>query len=439
MKHTARKLIHTDDDMFPFMPKDWISIPLKYVASCNDNLLPESTDKNYEFDYVDISSVKYGEGITGKQRMVFKDAPSRARRIVRVNDIIFSTVRTYLKAVANISGFDYPLIVSTGFAVIRAKKSVIFPNFMKYCLLSDGFISKIDKWSTGSNYPSINAPVIMNQKILLPSIPEQQQIAAYLDDKCAKIDEAIIKHRTLIEKLKEYRKAVITKAVTKGLDPNVEMKNSGIQFIGEVPSAWKTMKIRYVADIVRGGSPRPIDQYISTDDSGYNWIKIGDAVLGDKHIHSTKQRIIPEGLSKTRYVKKNTLILTNSMSFGHPYILDIDGCIHDGWLAFSNYKGVDKEFLYFFLVSDTCMSQFVTTADGSVVQNLNIDKVKNSFMAVPSIEEQKEIVNALDTKCAKIDEAIARHEGLITKLEEYKKSIIYNAVTGKIDCRKDAE
>lgn len=229
---------------------------------------------------------------------------------------------------------------------------------------------------------------------------------------------------------KSHHKALILEAIPQ----NIELKDSGNKFIGSIPIHWCVKRIRFTANIVRGGSPRPIDQFITDNEEGYNWIKISDATLGDKYIHSTKQKIIPEGLSRTRFVRKNTLLLTNSMSFGYPYILDIDGCIHDGWLAFSNYNGVEKEFVYYFLMSDVCMKQFVVTADGSVVQNLNIDKVKNSFIALPpSIEEQTVIVEYLDDKCTKIDEAITKHRTLIEKLKEYKKAVITKAVTKGLD------
>lgn len=286
-----------------------------------------------------------------------------------------------------------------------------------------------DAVATQTALPSMTQFDYLNFRLPFMDADIQQQIVSYLDAKCDAIDKAIAHKRSVIEKLKEYRTAVITKAVTKGLNPDVEMKDSGNDIIGFVPKDWKCKRMKFIVDVVRGGSPRPIEQYLS--DKGYNWIKIGDATNNGKYINNTQQKIIPDGLSKTRFVKKNTLLLTNSMSFGHPYFLNIDGCIHDGWLAFSNYKDVTKEFLYYVLISNTSMAQFSTSVEGSVVVNLNIQKVRNSFVALPAIAEQQQIASYLDDKCNKIDIAIHQQEQVIDKLEEYRKSVIYYAVTGK--------
>ena len=207
-----------------------------------------------------------------------------------------------------------------------------------------------------------------------------------------------------------------------------EMKNSGVEWIEEIPEDWTPIKLKHTSNIVRGGSPRPIEAYL-TDGTGYNWIKIGDTLKGNKYIKSTKQKIISEGLSKTRYVKKDTLLLTNSMSYGEAYILDIDGCIHDGWLAFSDYQNANKEYLYYCLISDFCKNQFGSIVDGGVVSNLNIEKVKNAMVLLPPPTEQQQIANFLDRKCTAIDTAIKKTKKSIEKLEEYKKAVITKAVT----------
>ncbi len=211
-----------------------------------------------------------------------------------------------------------------------------------------------------------------------------------------------------------------------------EMKDSGIKELGYIPDRWSVQKLKFSANIVRGGSPRPIEAYI-TDKDGYNWVKIGDATGNGKYINSTHQQILKSGLSKTRLVHPGTLLLTNSMSFGHPYVLNIDGCIHDGWLAFSDYKEIDQDFLYYFLLSSGATEQFGKAVDGSVVSNLNIDKVKNAKISIPSVDEQRQIVSFLDRKCSAIDTAIEKTKESIEKLEEYKKAVITKAVTKGLD------
>ena len=179
--------------------------------------------------------------------------------------------------------------------------------------------------------------------------------------------------------------------------------------------------------IVRGGSPRPIEDYIS--DSGYNWIKIGDTNKGNKYIVSVQQKIKEEGVSKTRIVHEGDLILTNSMSFGEPYILKIDGCIHDGWVAITQLRMVNKEFLYYSLCSPLCQNQFNLQVDGGVVKNLNVDKIAITSVLVPSLSTQQKIADYLDKVCGEVDEMVALQETMIEELKAYKQSVITEAVT----------
>ena len=164
----------------------------------------------------------------------------------------------------------------------------------------------------------------------------------------------------------------------------------------EIPSSWAWCKVRDVADVARGGSPRPIKQYLTDSPVGVNWIKIGDAEEGSKYITKTAERIIPEGAKRSRYVKTGDFLLTNSMSFGKPYILGTDGCIHDGWLVISPTDGAyDKNFLYYLLSSSFAYNQFSEKAGGAVVSNLHKDKVSDSLFPVPPIAEQKRIADMI--------------------------------------------
>lgn len=160
--------------------------------------------------------------------------------------------------------------------------------------------------------------------------------------------------------------------------------------------SWEYKKIGDVCVVERGGSPRPIDKFITDDEDGINWIKIGDT-SDSMYITETAQRIIPEGMKKSRYVKPGDFLLSNSMSFGRPYILKIDGCIHDGWLVLRDEKELfDKRFLYYYLSSKTTYEKFKSMAVGGVVNNLNSEMVRNVSVPVPSKEEQSEIADLLD-------------------------------------------
>lgn len=169
------------------------------------------------------------------------------------------------------------------------------------------------------------------------------------------------------------------------------------EFLPEVPDNWKFVKLGDVLEIARGGSPRPIKEFLTTKDDGINWIKIGDTDIGGKYINSCKEKIKPEGMRHSRFVKKGDFLLTNSMSFGRPYILNIEGCIHDGWLVFHDEHNIfDKDYLYYLLSSYLVFQQFLGKVSGGVVKNLNIDKVCNTIVPIPPFEEQQRIVEKLE-------------------------------------------
>lgn len=208
LKTESRKL---KDETFT---DKWQLIKIKYVAEYNTETLPENTKDEFNFNYIDIGSVKFGEGITNFQNMIFKDAPSRARRIVKKDDVIISSVRTYLRAIARIEESEIPQIASTGFVVFSSKPQKILPRFLFYAISSESFVGKVEANSVGISYPAINASQIANFKIPLPPLPEQESIAKMLDSKCAQIDSLIAEKESLIVDLMEYKKSLIFEVVT---------------------------------------------------------------------------------------------------------------------------------------------------------------------------------------------------------------------------------
>ena len=171
--------------------------------------------------------------------------------------------------------------------------------------------------------------------------------------------------------------------------------------------AWEQRKFSELVQIERGGSPRPIDDFITDAPNGLNWVKIGDAPTQGNYITKTAEKIRPEGLSKTREVHPGDLILSNSMSFGKPYIMGIDGCIHDGWLLIRNTFGVfDLTFLCHLLGTPQMLSQYRSLAAGSTVNNLNKELVGNTYVTIPSITEQR----ALGAYLEQLDNLITLHQ-----------------------------
>ena len=206
------KLKDSGVDWIGQVPEGWKVQRLKDVVKCNCDVLSEDTKPDFEFDYVDIGSVKYGQGIISCEHIVFADAPSRARRLVISNDIIVSTVRTYLKAVAKIHEFQVPLVVSTGFAVLRALKC--YYQYLNYLVLSDRFVSVVEALSTGTGYPAISASNLINIIVAVPPLTEQKIIADYLDAECAKIDRTAEIVEKQIDAYKRLKRSLINEVVT---------------------------------------------------------------------------------------------------------------------------------------------------------------------------------------------------------------------------------
>jgi len=191
--------------------------------------------------------------------------------------------------------------------------------------------------------------------------------------------------------------------------PLAARKDGSLWLMGK----WEMVRLGDVCIIERGGSPRPIDKYITDDKDGVNWIKIGDTTPNSMYITQTKEKIIPKGMKKSRYVKPGDFLLSNSMSFGRPYILKIEGCIHDGWLVIRDESNIfDKRFLFYYLSSDRTNFEFKGLVEGGVVSNLNSKMVRDLFILLPPLPIQQKIANILDRASSLIDKRKAQIEKL---------------------------
>lgn len=208
------ELKYIEDDWLDNIPNNWDYKPLKYFVKMNQFALTEKTRPDYELQYIDIGNVTFKGMVNEPEKMFFKNAPSRARRIVKSGDTIMSTVRTYLKAIAFFETAADNLIASTGFAVLTPKKNVN-PKYLKYLLSSSYFINKVSFWAIGVNYPGINNDRLKAIKIPVPStLEEQQEILNFIEIETSKIYSAILKAKQEISSIKEYREALITDLVT---------------------------------------------------------------------------------------------------------------------------------------------------------------------------------------------------------------------------------
>ena len=269
------------------------------------------------------------------------------------------------------------------------------------------------KWAgiEGSTIKRLYNDNILNTVISMPSVAEQKKIGTFFKE----LDNLITLHQRKYDKLTNVKKSMLEKMFPKNGSNVPEIRFKGFS------DAWEQRKFADVVQIERGGSPRPIDDYITDSQNGLNWVKIGDAPAQGHYITKTAEKIRPEGLSKTREVHPGDLILSNSMSFGKPYIMGIDGCIHDGWLLIRDTNSTfDLTFLCHLLGTPQMLDQYRSLAAGSTVNNLNKELVGNTVVTIPTIDEQRVLGQYLE----RLDNLITLHQRELEKLKNLKKACL---------------
>lgn len=406
------------------IPVDWSIKKLKYYTTTNDEVLTENTAPNYEFRYVDIGSVTLQNGIEHYQGFSFEDAPSRARRIVRTGDVIVSTVRTYLKAVASIQD-DKDVIASTGFAVIRPKE--VDSRFLAYSLANHYFVETVSSRSVGVSYPAINASEMVDIKNVLPPNDVQKCIADYLDRKTAAVDTAISDKEKLIQLLEEQRTSIICSAVTKGIDATAKMKDSGVEWLGEIPAHWQVVPAK--ALFSQSKETRQDDDIQLTASQKYGIISQEDYMA----LQSTKIVLADKGLDDWKHVEPNDFIISLRSFQGGLEISYVPGCITWHYIVLKPKDGVESEYFKWLFKSPRYIQALQRTAnfirDGQDLRFSNFVQVP--LPLIPK-DEQKKIAEYLNRKTARIDSIISDVTEQIEKLKEYRQSVISEVVTGKV-------
>lgn len=317
--------------------------------------------------------------------------------------------------------------VFAGYLIRTSFSSSLSAKYLKYFMESRLYWKQLQDGTTATAQPNCNAKTLSKMLVPLPPLPEQQRIVERIDQAFSVLDTIDALQGQYADNLTALKSKLIDAAIQGKLTKHLPEDNTAEELYQQVqaerkrqeeagtiksvelapdvieahqpfaiPASWKWTHLGNVSYIVRGGSPRPIKQYITNREDGINWIKIGDVEKGGKYIYSTHEKIIPEGESKSRRVYPGDFLLTNSMSFGRPYISKIEGCIHDGWLLIHDLKGFDPDYLYYLLSSSYLYGQFTVKASGSTVDNLNIDKVSSAIIPLPPLAEQKRIAQKID-------------------------------------------
>lgn len=354
---------------------------------------------------------KYDFVIKDIKSFIDNDVASESKEI-HIGDICFAGSGETPEDIGKCAAYiEERTAYAGGDIIILSPYKNINSIWLSYVLNSDIGGKQRYKFAQGFSIVHIYPDYLKQIQIPTPTFTEQNSIVSVL----SLWDTAIAKQTALIEQLTLRKRGLMQQLLTG--------KKRLIGFKEE----WKEVRLGDVASINRGGSPRPIEDYI-TQGEGYNWIKIGDVDQDAKYITSTEEKIIKEGLSKTRFVKRGDFILSNSMSFGRPYILKIDGCIHDGWLVIQEYdQTFNIDFLYYILGYDTTLAQYKSMAAGSGVLNLNKEIVKEVQLRIPTIEEQIAIASIL----INADKEIEIQKQKLAAMQEQKKGLMQVLLTGK--------
>ena len=359
-------------------------------------------------------------------------------QIAYPNDIVLNSMNMIVGAI----GISHYLgCVSPVYYVIAPKDKNINVNYYGYLLnnfrirnlyhaLGEG-IYAIDRGEGRINTCRLKVSYDKFGSIIvpIPSINEQLSIATYLDQKCSKIDELITLQEEMITKLQSYKQSVITEAVTKGLDKNVPLKDSGIEWIGKIPEHWSKNKIIRLFSIIGSGTtPKSSkeDNYIGS----VNWIQSGD--INGSYIENCKNSISNTALKEypTLKIYKAPFIIVAmyGASVGNISISNIDGCVNQACCVMNETK---QNFKYLFYAMNSVKKYLIYKAEGGGQPNISQDKIKNTWLPIPPLSEQQSIADYLDQKCSEIDELISIKQQKIEKLKDYKKSLIFECVTGK--------
>lgn len=386
--------------------------PLGKVANIVTGNTPSTADSNNYggnrlfVSPADISEQRY----LTKTKTTLSEQGFKKTRPIKVNSILFVCIGSTIGKVAQ---------NKLGCATNQQINSVVpfseYSNDFIYSFLENNSPT-IASMAGRHAVPIINKTDFSSVMISCPSRPEQQKIA----DCLSSVDELITTQAQKVDALKAHKKGLMQQLFPAEGETVPKLRFPEFQDAGE----WEEKKLGELSQILRGGSPRPIDEYITSDVDGLNWLKIADVDKGSKYVTFTKERVLVTALSKTRVVKPGDLIMSNSMSFGRPYILKIESCIHDGWIAVTNIdEGANRDYLYYLILSPTSQEYFVNNAAGSGVQNLNADIIKLLPILIPKYSEQQKIADCLssfdellDVQAKKLDALKAHKKGLMQQL-----------------------
>ena len=399
------------------IPDNWTIKKLKYSANNREYKVPDNTGNGY-FALENVIGWK-GTLIDTESKY-----DTTGAIYCKKYDIAFGKLRPYLAKVFQV---DYDRCCSSEFAVFYGFDGI--SRYYFYIMLSNGFVKAVDISTYGVKMPRANIEFIKNIYIPIPPLSEQQAISAYLDKKCSEIDSLVSDIQSQIEALEEYKRSVITEAVTKGLNPDAEMKDSGIEWVGKIPKHWRTNKGKYIfrqrsekGNLIELQLLSPTQKYGVIPQSLYEELTTNTAVKVNEKTNLMTFKTIHIG---------DYCISLRSFQGGFEYSL-YEGVVSPAYTVFYAIQAICEKY-YKYLFKDQCFIKEINSFTLSLRdgKNISFEDFGNTYLPFPPLEEQQQIADYLDQKCTQIDSIIAEKKQQIETIEEYKKSLIFEYVTGK--------
>jgi len=416
------------------IPAHWEARRLKHAAPEIGSKLSKKPD---ELPYLGLENIESGTGCL----MLDNAVESVESTVIRFEkgDVLFGKLRPYLAKVVHA---DFDGVGTTELLVLRPNEGVD-SRFLFYCLLSDGFIETVNGLTYGTKMPRANSEQVGHLRIGIPPLPEQRAIAAFLDRQTARLDALIAEQRRLIELLQERRAALISRAVTRGLDPDAPLKDTGIPWLGEIPAHWEVKRLKFVANVQTGVAKGRNLKSKETIEVPY--LRVANVQSGFVDLSDVATITIGKDELKRYSLQVGDILMTEGGDYdklgrGTVWEGQVASCIHQNHIfAVRVHQGVNPYWISLITQADYARHYFILRSKQTTnLASISATNIGEFPVILPPSEEQRAIAAYLDRETAKIDAAIVEIETSIARLEEYRTALIAAAVTGKIDVRCNA-
>ena len=422
------------------IPSHWYTIPIKFSVK---NPVTSFIDGDWiESKYIESDGIRYlttgnvgaleykeqGSGFISEETFSKLNCTE-----VFPGDLLISRLNEPIARTCIVPDLGYRIVVAVDNVIYRPETSLYDKRFIMYQMNCSPYSENASFIARGSTMPRISRTMLGAIKLSIPPLYEQRVIATYLDEKCGEINRAIDVQKKKIALLDELKQTIITDAVTKGLDSNVPMKDSGVEWIGHVPQHWEVMRLRFVCEFRNGYTPSKANPDF-WEEGTIPWYRMEDIREKGRFLNEAKQYITKEAVKGNGLFEAGSFILATTATIGEHAVLIVDSLANQRFTNLKIRKSLiqklarDFFFYYLFVIDDYCKS----TTRVATFPAVNMDDLKNFGVAFPSIQEQQSIVSHIEKKVTKIDSRITKANRRIELLEELKQSIITEAVTGKI-------